>query len=80
MTDEAFAAQQAKMSIDQLNAAIDKEVSTALAAHNAHSAVQPEFAGPDRVGEGERHQPQRHHRGRHRQLERDPARRGGGGS
>jgi hypothetical protein len=36
MTDEAFAAQQAKMSIDQLNAAIDKEVSTALAAHNAH--------------------------------------------
>jgi hypothetical protein len=36
MTDEAFAAQQAKMSIDQLSAAIDKEVNTALAGHNAH--------------------------------------------
>jgi hypothetical protein len=36
MTDEAFAAGQAKMSIDQLNAAIDAEVSKELAAHNAH--------------------------------------------
>jgi hypothetical protein len=38
MTDEAFAAQQAKMSIDQLSAAIDKEVSASLAAKNTHLA------------------------------------------
>lgn len=38
MTDEAFAAQQAKMSIDQLSQAIDKEVSASLNAKNTHLA------------------------------------------